>query len=340
MQPELFIILGIIIAFLILQGLTVTIIIRHLTVKNIKQEINSINNSLIDLETNIKELESNLIASCSEVCHSNENKKNNETVIASAGELSPSEIEALLAGVDSVRGTSQKAPEKYKPFDFIRKYDPAHLLDIIYCEHPQTIALILSYMSSNKSSLILQNLPDEVQSDVIRRIASMNRTNPKIVSAVERILEQRLESRVAYPYSGGVESAVEILSLIDRVSEKNIMTMLEEEDPELAEDIKKRVFVFDDIVILDDRSLQKVMREVDSQGLAKALKSTTAEVQDKFFKNMSKRAAEMLKEEMEYMGPVRRSDVEEAQDKIVMIIRHLEDTGEIAIARASDEIII
>jgi len=230
-----------------------------------------------------------------------------------------------------------------RPFDFIRRTDPAHLLNFIQQEHPQTIALILAYLEPNKASVILQNLQNDVQSDVARRIATMDRTSPEVLREVERVLEKKLSSLSSEDYTaaGGVESIVEILNLVDRASEKQIIEALEDEDPELAEEIKKRMFVFEDIVMLDDRAIQKVMREVDSQELAKALKSVDSEVQDKIFKNMSKRAASMLKEDMEYMGPVRLKDVEEAQQKIVSIIRHLEDTGEIVVARAGeDELVV
>jgi flagellar motor switch protein FliG len=230
-----------------------------------------------------------------------------------------------------------------RPFDFIRRTDPAHLLNFIQQELPQTIALILAYLEPNKASIILQNLPHEVQSEVARRIAIMDRTSPEVLREVERVLEKKLStlSSEDYTTAGGVGSIVEILNLVDRSSEKQIIEALEEEDPELAEEIKKRMFVFEDIVMLDDRSIQKVLREVDTQELSKALKSVDAEVQDKIYRNMSKRAAQMLKEDMEFMGPVRLKDVEEAQQKIVSIIRHLEDTGEIVVARAGeDELVV
>jgi flagellar motor switch protein FliG len=230
-----------------------------------------------------------------------------------------------------------------RPFDFIRRTDPAHLLNFIQQEHPQTIALILAYLEPNKASVILQNLPNDVQSDVSRRIATMDRTSPEVLREVERVLEKKLStlSSEDYTTAGGVDSIVEILNLVDRASEKQIIEALEDEDPELAEEIKKRMFVFEDIVMLDDRAIQKVLREVDSQELAKALKSVDTEVQDKIFRNMSKRAAGMLKEDMEYMGPVRLKDVEEAQQKIVSIIRRLEDSGEIVVARAGeDELVV
>ncbi|GHU21398.1 flagellar motor switch protein FliG [Spirochaetia bacterium] len=230
-----------------------------------------------------------------------------------------------------------------RPFDFIRRTDPAHLLNFIQQEHPQTIALILAYLEPNKASIILQNLPTEVQSDVARRIATMDRTSPEVLREVERVLEKKLStlSSEDYTAAGGVESIVEILNLVDRASEKQIIESLEDEDPELAEEIKKRMFVFEDVVMLDDRAIQKVLREVDTQELAKALKSVDTEVQDKIFRNMSKRAAGMLKEDMEFMGPVRLKDVEEAQQRIVSIIRKLEDQGTIVIARAGeDELVV
>ena len=230
-----------------------------------------------------------------------------------------------------------------RPFDFIRRTDPSQLLNFIQQEHPQTIALILAYLEPNKASVILQNLRDDIQSEVARRIATMDRTSPDVLREVERVLEKKLStlSSEDFTAAGGVESIVEILNLVDRSSEKSIIESLEEEDPDLAEEIKKRMFVFEDIVMLDDRAIQKVMREVDMQELAKALKSVDAEVQDKIFRNMSKRAASMLREDMEFMGPVRLKDVEEGQQKIVSIIRRLEDSGEIVIARSGeDELVV
>jgi len=230
-----------------------------------------------------------------------------------------------------------------RPFDFIRRTDPAHLLNFIQQEHPQTIALILAYLEPQKASIILGSLPHESQSDVAKRIATMDRTSPETLREVERVLEKKLStlSQEDYTSAGGVENIVEILNLVDRSTEKTIIESLEEEDPELAEDIKKRMFVFEDIVLLDDRAIQKVLREVDTAELAKALRGVEAEVQDKIYRNMSKRAASLLKEEMEYMGPVRLKDVEETQQKIVSIIRKLEDQGEIVVARSGeDEMVI
>ena len=228
-----------------------------------------------------------------------------------------------------------------RPFDFIRRTDPAHLLNFIQQEHPQTIALILAYLEPQKASIILGSLPHESQSDVAKRIAVMDRVSPETLREVERVLEKKLStiSQEDYTAAGGVENIVEILNLVDRSTEKIIIESLEEEDPELAEVIKKRMFVFEDIVLLDDRAIQKVLglREVDTAELGKALRGVEAEVQDKIFRNMSKRAAALLKEEMEYMGPVRLKDVEETQQKIVSIIRKLEDQGEIVVARSGED---
>lgn len=228
---------------------------------------------------------------------------------------------------------------KTRPFDFIRRTDPQHLLNFIQQEHPQTIALILAYLEPLKASQLLGQLPTERQSDVAKRIATMDRTSPEYLREVERVLDKKLSSLSSEDYTsaGGVESIVDILNLVDRTTEKNIIESLEEDDPELAEEIKKRMFVFEDIVMLDDRAIQRVLREVDTNELAKALKAVDSEVQDKIFRNMSKRAAALLKEDMDFMGPTRRKDVEEAQQKIVSVIRKLEEQGEVVIARSGEE---
>ncbi len=232
---------------------------------------------------------------------------------------------------------------KLRPFDSVRKVEPVHLLNFIQNEHPQTIALILAYIEPQKASAVLSSLPLNLQSDVARRIAVMDRTSPDVIREVERVLEKKLSTTTSdlYTTAGGIENIVEILNLVDRGTEKTIIESLEEEDPELAEDIKKRMFVFEDVVMLDDRSIQKVLREVDASELAIALKSVDDEVKDKIFKNMSRRASTLLSEDMEFMGPIRIRDVEEAQQRIVNIIRKLEEQGEVIIARAGeDELIV
>jgi len=230
-----------------------------------------------------------------------------------------------------------------RPFDFARKTEPAQLLNFIQAEHPQTIALVLAYLEPEKSSIILSALPPEKQSDVARRIALMDTTSPDAIKEVERVLERKLSSVIPHEVTsaGGVKSLVEILNRVDRATEKTILEALEIQDPELAEEVKRLMFVFEDIVTMDDRSVQRVLREVDSHDLALALKGASEEVANKIFNNMSKRAGEMLREDIQFMGPVRLRDVEDAQQRIVNIIRKLEDAGEIVIARGGgDEIIV
>ncbi len=229
-----------------------------------------------------------------------------------------------------------------RPFDFVRNTDPAQLLNFIQNEHPQTIALIMAYLQPEQSAIILSSLPSDLQIDVARRIATMDRTSPDVIKDVERILERKLSSLVTQDFTaaGGVDSIVELLNRADRTTERTIIEALEVQDPELAEEIKKRMFVFEDIVLLDDRSLQLVLREIETKDLGLALKAVSAEVSSKVYKNMSKRAADMLREEIEFMGPVRIRDVEEAQQKIVNVIRRLEESGEIVVSRGKgDEII-
>ncbi|KXZ39765.1 flagellar motor switch protein FliG [Alkalithermobacter thermoalcaliphilus JW-YL-7 = DSM 7308] len=230
-----------------------------------------------------------------------------------------------------------------KPFDFARKADAAQIINFIQNEHPQTIALVLSYLDSQKAGQILSSLPQEKQAEVAKRIATMDRTYPEVIKEVELVLEKKLSSLVTQDYTmaGGVQSIVDILNAVDRGTEKNIMENLEISDPELAEDIKKRMFVFEDIITLDNVSIQRFIREIDNKDLAIALKGSTQEVADVIFANMSKRLAEMIKEDMEFMGPVRLRDVEEAQQKIVNVIRRLEEAGEIVISRGGgDELIV
>ncbi|MBE6183863.1 flagellar motor switch protein FliG [Heyndrickxia ginsengihumi] len=230
-----------------------------------------------------------------------------------------------------------------RPFDFARKADSSQILNFIQDEHPQTIALVLSYLEPEKAGKILSELSPEVQGDIARRIALMEGTSPEIISEVEAILEKKLSATVTQDYTqtGGIESVVEVLNGVDRTTEKTILDSLEMKDPALADEIKKRMFVFDDIVTLDNRSIQRVIRECENEDLLLALKATTDEVKEIVFRNMSSRMAESIKEEMEYMGPVRLREVEDAQSRIVSIIRRLEETGEIIIARnGGDDIIV
>jgi len=230
-----------------------------------------------------------------------------------------------------------------RPFDFARKADPSQILNFIQNENEQTIALVLSYLTSEQSAIILSALPQEKQAEVAKRIALMDSTSPEVITQVERVLEQKLSATVTQDYTsaGGIESIVQILNGVDRGTERTILDALEIQDPELAEEIKKRMFVFEDIVNLDNRSIQRIIRDIENADLQLALKVASEEVREAIFRNMSKRMAETFKEEMEYMGPVRLRDVEEAQTRIVATIRRLEEAGEIIIARGGgDDIIV
>ena len=230
-----------------------------------------------------------------------------------------------------------------KPFEFVRKADASQLLNFIQDEHPQTIALILSYLPAGQAAQIISALPPDRQADVAMRIATMDRTSPDVIKEVERVLETKLASLVNQEYNviGGVDAVVEILNTVDRGTEKHIMESMEIEEPELADEIRKKMFVFEDILLLDDRAIQRVLRDVDNSDLAIALKGANEQVQNAIFNNLSKRLASMIKEDMDFMGPVRMKDVEEAQQKIVNIIRKLEDSAEIVISRGGgDEIIV
>ncbi|MDR2175857.1 MAG: flagellar motor switch protein FliG [Synergistaceae bacterium] len=230
-----------------------------------------------------------------------------------------------------------------KPFDFMRHTDAQQILSFIQGEHPQTIALILSYLEPVQAALIISGLPAAMQAEVAKRIAKMDRITPEVLREVERVLERKLSTVMGQDFTlaGGIDAVVAIINSADRTTERNIMEYLEENDPELAEEIKKRLFVFEDIIRLDDRSLQRVLREVDMKELGLALKGATEELRSKFFKNMSKRAAEMLQEDMDYMGPVRVKDVEESQQKVVNVVRALEEAGEIVVASGGeDELVV
>lgn len=229
-----------------------------------------------------------------------------------------------------------------QPFDLIRAADPEHLKNFISGEHPQTIALILAYLQPDKAAVILSSFSPEVQVEAARRMAQMDRTSPEIVRDVEAILEKKLSTVASSDYTsvGGIDALVEIINNVDRGTEKAILENLEIQNPDLAEEIKKRMFVFEDLNVLDDRGMQRVLKEVDSKDLGLALKGASDDVRAKFLKNMSKRAAQMLQDEMVFMGPVRIKDVEEAQQKIVNVVRGLEESGDIVISRGGEDELI
>lgn len=264
----------------------------------------------------------------------------------------------LEGGVDYARNLlskalgSQRAKEildkvmeetqQYRPFSIARKADAHQLLNVISNEHPQTIALIMCYMQPDKAAQIMSALPLDLQSEVSYRIATMSSISPMVVKEIEKVLNGKLSSviRTDSAVVGGIESLVDILNQVDRNTEKNITEGLEREDAELAEKIKESMFVFEDIITLDDVSIQRILREIDTKDLSLALKGCSEEVANTIFKNQSKRAAASLKEDMEFLGPVRLMDVEKAQQKIVGILRRLDEAGEIVLSRGGEDAII
>jgi flagellar motor switch protein FliG len=228
------------------------------------------------------------------------------------------------------------------PFEFLRKTDPRQVLSFIQDEHPQTIALVLAYMNADEASLVLSGLPEELQRDVAVRLATMDSTSPDIIATVENALERRLSSVLQQGETsivGGIQTLVEVLNRSDRATERLIFEGLEEWNEELADEVRSRMFVFEDITTLDDKSVQLVLRQVDSKDLAMALKGVRPEVRRKIMDNMSSRAAENLVEEIEMLGAVRLKAVEEAQGAIVRVIRALEEAGQIVLTRSGDEFV-
>ncbi len=240
--------------------------------------------------------------------------------------MDPKEAERILANI----ATSVRK----RPFAFLQKAESQNLLTFIQDEHPQTIALIVSHVPFHKASEILAGLPPAKQLEVVKRVANMEQTSPEVVMEVERGLEARLSNMLSTSMEklGGVETVAEMLNLVDRATEKGIMEGLESDDPDLVEEIRRLMFVFEDIKLVDDKGIQSVLKEVDNEELALALKTASEELVEKILGNMSSRASEMIKEEMEFMGPVRVTDVEAAQQRIVDVVRRLEDAGEIIIS--------
>ena len=232
---------------------------------------------------------------------------------------------------------------KPRPFEFARKADATQLLNFLQNEHPQTIALILSYLRPTQAATILGSLPQEMQADTVKRMALMDRASPEVIAEIEREFEKKLSAVMSEEYAviGGIDSVVDMINLVDRSTEKNIMEQLEIDTPNLAEDIKKRMFVFEDIATLDNKSIQRILREVDNKDLAISLKGTSTKVKQAILNNVSKRLAETILEELEFMGPKRMKEIEEAQQRIVSIVRTLEENEEIVISRGEgDDLIV
>lgn len=235
-----------------------------------------------------------------------------------------------------------EASQLNRPFAIARKADAQQILNIINYEHPQTIALILCYLQVEKAAQIISELPEEIQSEVALRIATMNTTSPDVIREIEKVLDDKLSTIVKTETTvlGGIDTLVGILNQVDRTTEKNITESLQEQDYELAEKIKSCMFVFEDIITLDDVAIQRILRDVETKELALALKGASEEVANVIYKNQSKRAAASLKEDIEYLGPVRLTDVEKAQQQIVAVIRRLEDAQEIIISRGGEDALI
>jgi len=228
------------------------------------------------------------------------------------------------------------------PFEFLKRADPQQLFSFIQDEHPQTIAVILAYMSTTQAATIISKLPPDLRGEVAERIAAMDQTPPEVIRNVERVLEKKVSNVINTEMSkaGGPKALVDLLGRVDRQTERLILDSLTENNPELADEVKNMMFVFEDIVQLDDRAVQSILKEIDTKDLATALKGVKMEVQEKIYRNMSERAVNMLKEDMEFMGPVKMRTVEEGQQKIVAAIRRLEESGEIEISRDEEDILV
>jgi flagellar motor switch protein FliG len=230
------------------------------------------------------------------------------------------------------------------PFEFLRRADPRQVLTYLQEEHPQTISLVLAHMAPEQAAMVLSALPEEMQSDIALRIATMDRTSPEVVRQVEQVLERKLSSVLqaqdVSQAAGGVQALVDLLSRSDRATEKLILGELEKRDAELADQVRSQMFVFEDIVNLDDRSVQLVLRDVDVKELAVALKGVRSDVRDKILKNMSERAAANLSEEVELLGPTRMKAVNDAQAGVVKVIRQLEESGQLVLSRGGEEMVL
>ncbi|ATW25665.1 flagellar motor switch protein FliG [Candidatus Formimonas warabiya] len=227
---------------------------------------------------------------------------------------------------------------KKVPFGALKKVDPKRLVSLISDEHPQTVALILGYLDPTQASVVMSALPDDMKADIAKRIALLEQVSPEVVDEVETVIERKLSNiyQSDYKKAGGITALVDILNRVDRGTERYILNELENQDSDLVEEIRQRLIVFEDIITLDDLSIQRVLKDVDYKDLALALKAANDSVAKRIYNNLSQRIREMIKAEIEFMGPVRVKEVEEAQQKIVKIIRNLEEAGEIVIARGGE----
>ena len=275
-----------------------------------------------------------------------------EIAIKDFAEASPVTIGAGAGGLDLAKNLLERAMGRNAtttiesvrqqieamPFGFLQKVDSQNLLTFIMDEHPQTIALILSHLQASQAADIISGLPSDRQLAVVRRIATMGQTNPEIIHEVEKGLEQRMSSVMSQQFenAGGVEAVAEILNVTDRATERSLLENLAQEDPDLVEEIRRLMFVFEDIVKFSSKDVQTLLKNIENSQLAMALKGASEELKQKILGNMSVRAADLLREEMEYLGPVRLSAVEQVQQQIVDVIRRLEDAGEITISAGEE----
>jgi len=276
-----------------------------------------------------------------------------EGVIYEFAEINPNSLGGQGGSLDVAKSLVQKALGKKAtetldnvqqtiealPFGFLKNVDTQNLLTFLMDEHPQTIALVLSHLPSQRGAEIIAGLPTDRQLAVVRRIALMGQTSPEVVKEVERGLEQRMASVMSHSYekAGGVGSVAEILNVSDRATERALLEHLAQEDPDLVEEIRRLMFVFDDLTKLSDKDIQTVLKNVETSQWAMALKGADDELKQRILGNMSQRAAQLLEEEMDYLGPVKLSEVESVQQQIVDVVRRLEDAGQLAVGAGDEE---
>jgi flagellar motor switch protein FliG len=234
--------------------------------------------------------------------------------------------------------TRIEAASQPTSFAAVKKADPKHLISILRREHPQTVALVLANVESNAAAAILSGLPDELRAEVVIRLATIDKTSPEVIKQVERVLEKQVSAGVAAAatYPGGTLSAVKVLNQVDLTTQKTILDRLDESAPSLAEQLRAMMFTFDDLIGVNDRGMQQIIQDVDQRQLVLALKGASSDIVTKIFKNMSERTASIVKQEIEFLGPVRLRDVEDAQRRIVAVARKLEEAGEIILSRRAD----
>jgi flagellar motor switch protein FliG len=308
-------------------------VVKHLT----DEQIEILSLELARLDRIPSELRAGIVEEFHEMCLA-------QDYIAEGGVENARRVLESAFGSDRAENILKKVVSAMQvlPFEFLKRADPNQLVGFIQDEHPQTIALILAYLPTTQAANILIKLPNELRAEVAERIAGMEQTPPEVVRRVEAVLKRKVSSVINEDISkaGGPKALVELLNRVDRSTERLVLDSLTENNPELADEVKNMMFVFEDVVQLDDRAIQAVLKEVDVKELATALKGVSEEVKQKIFRNLSERAVNMLQEDMEYMGPVKTRVVEEAQQRVVTVIRRLEEAGEISIGRGEEDVLL